>query len=168
MVHFLHFRSVGSPFSPFRWMSGRTSAIVPRALASEGILATPSAKRLAARNAAKPPVSILASATTARRAALDKRLPVRRSTRSPEVATPPSVQSTPPSVIRLDSPPRGVGGFSPGAVGRSVAAAIAPLLAQSSKKLKMAAAPGDLAAPMWIGELEVVTQSDKSCSRQHA
>ena len=139
-------------------MSRRTSAIVPRALASEDILATPSAIRLAARNAAKPPVSILTSATTARRAALDKRAPVRR--RSPEVTTPPSVQSTPPSVIPLDSPPHG--GFSPGAVGRSVAAAIAPLLAQqSSKKLKMAAAPGDLAAPMWIGELEVVTQSDK-------
>ena len=120
-------------------MSGRASAIIPRALASEHI----SAKRLAARSAAKPPGSVLASAATARRAALDKRPPVGRKTRSPEVVSPPSVQSTPPSVIRLNSPPQGVGGFSPGAVRRSVAAAIAPLLAhQSSKKLKMAAAPG--------------------------
>ena len=53
--------------------------------------------------------------------------------------------------------------FSPGAIGRSVALAMAPLLAEqaSAKKLKLLAAPGDLSAPRWTGELEVASQSDK-------
>jgi hypothetical protein len=62
----------------------------------------------------------------------------------------------------LDSPvsSRGVV-FSPGAVGRSIAAAIAPLLEQSAKKMKLKAAPGDLSAPKWPGELEVASQPNK-------
>ena len=67
------------------------------------------------------------------------------------------VFSSSPAQLQVVPPP--LGGFSPGALGRSVAAAIAPLLEQSSKKLKLAAAPGDLAAPKWPGELEVASHS---------
>jgi hypothetical protein len=52
-------------------------------------------------------------------------------------------------------------GFSPGALGRSIAAAIAPLLEKSAKKMKLKPAPGDLSAPKWPGELEVASQPDK-------
>jgi hypothetical protein len=77
---------------------------------------------------------------------------------SDTVATP----STPASQSQVDSPARVGVGFSPGAVGRSVAAAMAPLFAQqSAKKLRLKAAPGDLSAPRWPGELEVASQPDK-------
>jgi hypothetical protein len=47
-------------------------------------------------------------------------------------------------------------------MGRSIVAAMAPLFAQqSAKKLKLKAAPGDLSAPRWSGELEVASQPDK-------
>ena len=75
------------------------------------------------------------------------------------VLSTPTISSPDPGQRPVDPPPSG--GVSPGAIGRSVAAAIAPLLQQSAKKLRLAAAPGDLAAPKWPGELEVASQPDK-------
>jgi hypothetical protein len=136
-------------------------------------MATPAASRLAARNAAKPAStpSILASATLARRTAQAKIGYYQAEDRYQSSGNPPAVPQlrdavvSPPAladVVHLDSPvsSRGVG-FSPGAVGRSIAAAIAPLLEQSAKKMKLKAAPGDLSAPKWPGELEVASQPDK-------
>ena len=42
-----------------------------------------------------------------------------------------------------------------------MAEALAPFLEQSAKKMKMKAAPGDLVAPKWPGELEVTSKPDK-------
>lgn len=148
----------------------RTSGIAPRVLASEPILATPSAIRLAARNAAKPPVSVLASAATARRKAAANAATRRQRPLTPNQAATPSLRQEASGVpvhpsplsSQFSSPPQTVVAYSPGAVGRSVAAAIAPFLVQhSAKKLKMAAAPGDLAAPKWMGELEVASHPEK-------
>ena len=122
-------------------------------------MATPSANRLAARNAAKPPsIFALSAAKTA--------APKRKASAAPVAVAPQLQAPAGPSTPTNSGQPQGEspahGGFSPGAVGRSVAAAIAPLLAQqSAKKLKLAAAPGDLAAPKWPGELEVASQPDK-------
>ena len=149
----------------------RRGAVVPRNLAAEVIEATPAAARLAARNAVKPgdpPPSVLAQAATIRRAALDKKAAAKvvasaRKRKAPSVTASPLPSPNPvTSPILVDSPGSArIAGFSPGAVGRSVAAAIAPLLEQSAKKMKSKAAPGDLSAPKWPGELEVTSQPDK-------
>ena len=159
---------------PFLLMA-RSLAIIPRSLALDDVAATPSAARLAARNAAKPvvpPPSVLSTAATVRRAALDRAAAAkatasakkRKAPKAPVVTASPH-HSPGPAVtpILVESPASSrVGGFSQGAVGRSAAAAIAPLLAeQSAKKLRVAAAPGDLAAPKWPGELEIASQPDK-------
>ena len=159
---------------PFLLMA-RNLAIIPRSLASDDVSVTPAAARLAARNAAKPVAplpSLLSTATTVRRAALDraaaatvtasakKRKAVKAAV---AIATSPPTPGpvVTPILVESPAPTRGAG-FSPGAVGRSVAAAIAPLLLeQLTKKVKLKAAPGDLAAPKWLGELEVVSQPDK-------
>ena len=141
-------------------MSARSSAIAPVRLAADALpLATPSASRLAARNAAKPPsIFALSAAKTAAPKRKASAAPVAAARQGPDPAAPVTPLNS--SQPQEESPAHG--GFSPGAVGRSVAAAIAPLLAQhSAKKLKLAAAPGDLAAPKWPGELEVASQPDK-------
>ena len=135
-------------------LMSRTSGIAPRVLASENVAATPAASRLAARNAAKPATAATRSVAPTARAG-KRPTPVVAVTPGPAARTP---VHTPPNQPGVPSTPA----FSPGAIGRSVAQAIAPLLAEASaKKLKLQAAPGDLSAPMWLGELEVTSQPDK-------
>ena len=145
-------------------LMSRSAVIAPRVLASEAYAATPAAARLAARNAAKPAVSVLSAVATARRAAAERRAPARQRVVSPAPVDDTTHDSTAlhtPPAIQPGVPPTPA--FSPGAIGRSVAQAIAPLLAEqaSVKKLKLKAAPGDLSAPKWPGELEVASQPGK-------
>ena len=76
-----------------------------------------------------------------------------------EAATQPKAapKKTPPPKNPSVPPPA----FSPGAVGRSVAEAIAPLLAASAKKQKHKAAPGDLAPPLWDGDLDIASKPER-------
>jgi hypothetical protein len=134
----------------------RGPSLVPVALDSVlAFVQTPSEKRLVARNAAAAALSVAPTGQAKKRAAPVPAVGARHvpaSLRTPPVVLTPVVDLPPP-------PPA----FSPGAIGRSVATAMAPLfeLQASAKKLKVKAAPGDLSAPKWLGELEVVSQPDK-------
>ena len=137
-----------SPAFSFRFgMSRRAQDVAPVVL----IPPTPAAERYAAR-AAKAGA---AEAATQPRAA-PKATPKRRAT--PLAPPPRTPVGSPPLSPPLSVQPPGI---SPGALGRSVAAAIAPLLAASAKKVKHKAAPGDLAPPQWVGDLDIASNPDR-------
>ena len=140
-------------------MAGRAAAIRPGV--HNRVEQKPTQKRLGARNAAADARSIAPAVpkSAAKRA------------RAPGAVV---AASGVPASAHITPPPPGLGvplpailpAFSPGAIGRSFAASLMPLFAEqsaqaSARKLKLKAAPGDLSAPKWIGELEVASQPDK-------